>query len=205
MTTIIKSLPGVSREVLSKDAPQLLPLQDSLPSLTIITSSSPIFTETKKGFQADLPLNHIPLAIVRPKTTKDVSAIVHFSASSTPRVPITVRSGGHDFWGRSCASGSLVIDIREINSVTVATDSKSAKIGGGILAVNLLKQLEPHGLVATTGVCPSVGKFCRLLGSALFLDCMLSRVLWLGFSWRLWPTCRKLWTWSGSNHERNHC
>ncbi|KAF5371134.1 hypothetical protein D9758_004133 [Tetrapyrgos nigripes] len=165
MATTTKDWPGVSREVLAKDAPQLLPLQDSLPSLAIITSSSDVFTAAKSGFQVDLPPDHVPLAVVRPKATGEVSTIVRFATSSTPRVPITVRSGSHDFWGRSSAKGALVIDMRQINSVTVASDRKSATVGGGILAADLLTQLEPHNLLATTGVCPSVG-FCgwSLLG-----------------------------------------
>ena len=50
-----------------------------------------------------------------------------------------------------------MIDLREQDSITLAQDVKSLKVGGGALAINLRRFLGRYALVATTGLCGTVG------------------------------------------------
>ncbi len=47
--------------------------------------------------------------------------------------------------------------MRELDSIVLADDKKSVRIGGGTISENLTKFLAPHGLVAVQGGCSSVG------------------------------------------------
>ncbi|KAL4908292.1 hypothetical protein BDW74DRAFT_99295 [Aspergillus multicolor] len=96
-----------------------------------------------------------PLAILRPSNSEDVSTAVSFLASSS--ISFTVRVSGHDMHSRSVVDGSVVLDLRLLNNVTVNEEKKIATIGGGTLVGDLLSALEPHGLVTPVGTVSSVG------------------------------------------------
>jgi FAD/FMN-containing dehydrogenase len=145
--------PAGSRFVLEADAPTLLELQTVSLDLKIYTTSHPKFQTLNTYFHLDLTPH--PLAIIRPTIPLQVSQIIRFATSSN--IPFTVRAGGHDSWGRSAVTGALTIDLRELDSITLADDKKSVRIGGGTISENLTKFLAPHGLVAVQGGCSSVG------------------------------------------------
>jgi len=61
--------------------------------------------------------HHIrPAAVVRPTIPRDVTEAVRFAPRRS--FPLAVRSGGHDFAGRSTGTG-VVIDLTGLNRVTV--------------------------------------------------------------------------------------
>lgn len=144
-----------SKQTISSEAPALLSLLSQSPHLKIITPSSPSFAKFNKIYNKDT--TSVPLALIRPTSESDVATIVRFAVSASPPVPICVRGGGLDFWDRSNVNGSLVIDLKEMDSVEVVSDKKSAIIGGGTISLNLARCLETHGLVATLGGCYNVG------------------------------------------------
>ncbi|PMD36579.1 FAD-binding domain-containing protein [Hyaloscypha variabilis F] len=147
------ALPGSSVSALELEAPILLKLQTTSPSLKIYTPSHPSFKIINTYF--NLSLTAHPLAITRPTNTLQISQILSFT--STHSIPFTVRSGGHDSYGRSAISGSLIIDVRELDEIVLSSDQTSVRIGGGVISENLTKFLAPHGLVAVQGGCSSVG------------------------------------------------
>lgn len=128
----------------------------SHPRLKIYTSSSPSF----KSLKAIWNLNYItnsPLALIRPNSS-EVSIVVKYC--SVNKIPLAVRSGGHDLWGRSLPNDGIILDIRELNSIVLAEDRKSVIIGGGVQTGTLTAFLDTHGLVTATtpfGVVGQVG------------------------------------------------
>jgi FAD/FMN-containing dehydrogenase len=84
------------------------------------------------------------LATVRPQTAKDISSILQFCLKNN--VDFCVRTGGHDCASRTLVHGALVIDMRDINHVTISDDRQNAKIGGGILSGELCEVLGKEGL-----------------------------------------------------------
>jgi hypothetical protein len=144
---------GASHATLELEAPVLLELQKESPGLKIFTPSSLDFATLNQYFLLDLAPR--PLAICRPTNDDQVAHIVRFGVSQN--IEFTVRTGGHDSWGRSAVDGAIIIDMREIDNAVLAEDRKSARIGGGTISGNLTKFLAPQGLVAVQGGCSSVG------------------------------------------------
>jgi hypothetical protein len=152
------SPPGSSAALIEREAPILSPLlasspHPSSPDLKIYTPSDPTFKTLNTYFHLDLSAQ--PLAIVRPTSIDQVSHIISFATRNA--IPFTVRCGGHDSWGRSAVSGALTIDLRELDEITLSSDHKSVRIGGGVISGNLTSFLAPYGLVAVQGGCSSVG------------------------------------------------
>ena len=123
------------------------------PDLPWITSDSSSYAEKRHIFRLDNP--SVPRAIAVPQKAEDVAAIIRLVRQL--KIPVTVRSGGHDTWGRSIVQDGICIDMRDINFVEVSPDRKTARIGGGILTGQLLEVLEKEDLVAASGSVPDVG------------------------------------------------
>ncbi|KAJ5730837.1 uncharacterized protein N7483_005345 [Penicillium malachiteum] len=116
-------------------------------------SDSPDFADLCSAFIINATKK--PSLIVRPRSAEDISGLV--SILTTNDIPFTIRGGGHDMFGRSQVDGAVTIDMREICHVHVDSASKTARVGGGIISMNLLKELEKHQMVTPHPVTPSVG------------------------------------------------
>lgn len=128
-------------------------LRTKHPSLYIVAKSHPDFDGLR------LLYNHAlveePLLIAQPQTEREVSAVVTVARDSA--LPLAIRSGGHDFWGRSLAHNGIILDMRRMDFVSVQSDKSSATVGGGILAGHLQQVLGGQGLFTPTGQVKSVG------------------------------------------------
>lgn len=151
----ISGLEGASRATIEADAPSLLSMLDKHPRLLIFTSSTSGFEDVRQTCNSNVTTQ--PLAIVRPRTEAEVSSVVTHCAGHSPRIPLAIRSGGHDMWGRSLVEDGVVIDLRALDQVEVAEDKSSARIGGGITGGALIKHLETVSLSTPTGFCTGVG------------------------------------------------
>lgn len=118
-----------------------------------VKPSSPDYGEFRQQYILDTPA--VPLGIARPQTAEDVARIVSYAV--TESIEITVRSGGHDLYGRCFAQDALGIDMRDIAFVDVDSAGTSATIGGGILAGSLATELAKKNLATAYGSVPSVG------------------------------------------------
>lgn len=93
--------------------------------------------------------NATPLGIAQPKTVEDISALVKFA--HTHSLPITVRSGGNDLFGRSFVSGVLAIDVRALDAIDIDVTKKTAKVAGGVTVDSLAKAVAEKGCIVATG------------------------------------------------------
>ncbi|KAJ3526667.1 hypothetical protein NM208_g11079 [Fusarium decemcellulare] len=96
-----------------------------------------------------------PRVITRPQTAEQVAAVVKACLSLTLE-PI-VRGGGHDMFGRFSALDAVTIDLRDLKTITVSSDKKTARVGGGATNYQVLEALSEHELTAPTGSCGTVG------------------------------------------------
>ncbi|KAJ6109987.1 6-hydroxy-D-nicotine oxidase [Penicillium sp. IBT 16267x] len=137
-------------------AAHLAAIQDFLldhPTIKYISPSSAEFGAARQVWNDSRRDN--PLAFVQPQSPADVAAVIKFAKSSG--IPFTLRSGGHNLEGLAIVQDALLIDLRALNSVTVAEDRKSATVGGGILQGELVNELWDQGLATSTGTIPTVG------------------------------------------------
>ncbi|KAL3433964.1 hypothetical protein BDV09DRAFT_205068 [Aspergillus tetrazonus] len=95
------------------------------------------------------------LVCARPRTEDEVSHLVQFCTKE--KILFAVRSGGHDFFGRSLVHEGILIDMRDMDTVSVEADRASARVGGGVIAGHLQETLDSHGLFTPTGQAKSVG------------------------------------------------
>jgi FAD binding domain/Berberine and berberine like len=112
-----------------------------------------------------------PRAVVLCRTPEDVVEAVAFARRSG--IEITVRSGGHDFAGRSSGPG-IVLDLRLMDSVEVS-DGQAA-VGPGLRLGDLYAALAQHDVTIPAGCGATVGIGGQALGGGLGL---------LGRSWGL--------------------
>ncbi|KAH7136849.1 D-lactate dehydrogenase [Dactylonectria estremocensis] len=123
------------------------------PHIIYATPTSENYEALREAYILDNPA--VPLAIVRPQTADDVALLVSHAVAQG--IEISVRSGGHDLFGRCFAQDALAIDMRDIDFVHVADDRCSATIGGGVIASHLAAELGRHKLATAFGSAPTVG------------------------------------------------
>jgi FAD/FMN-containing dehydrogenase len=123
---------------------QLTGLISSHPNLKVYTPLSPHFQALKAIWNLEYAPNE-PIALIRITTPSEVSIVIQFCVSH--KLPLAVRSGGHDLWGRSLIDGAVILDIRELNQIVLAEDQKSITIGGGTQTGDVVKFLDSYGLV----------------------------------------------------------
>ncbi|NUR93230.1 MAG: FAD-dependent oxidoreductase, partial [Nonomuraea sp.] len=117
-----------------------------------------------------------PLVVARCRTASDVVAAL--GQARGRGLPVAVRSGGHDFAGRSTTTG-LLVDLGDLTGVRLADGL--VRVGAGTRLAELYGSLEPLGLTLPAGSGPTVGIGGLTLGGGL------------GFLGRTWGlTCDRL-------------
>lgn len=136
------------------EAPGLLPLYDRFPQI-IYTRSDPIYPEISASFNQAISVK--PLAVIRAYEEEHVTATI--IAARSAGLPLGIRSGGSELTGRIVLGidDGIILDLRGLNSVTIAGDSASATVGGGILTGELAPALGDRGLFTPIGWHPMVG------------------------------------------------
>ena len=133
--------------------PALDKIREAIPDLKMYTRSSPRY-ETLRGVYNKL-VTAKPLVMCRPTSVPQIQAIV--KAVSGLGVPLGVRCGGHDVFGRGCIADSVTIDMRELDTQELADDKKTVTISGGITSKNLVGFLGLHGLCTSNGFAGEAG------------------------------------------------
>jgi FAD binding domain/Berberine and berberine like len=134
-------------------------LRSTITSGRVLTGG-PEFENAVTLFNAAVDIR--PAVVVRCVTTADVQAGVR--AAREHGVPVSVRGGGHDFWGRALRPGGLVLDLTGMRDVRVDADRRVATVGGGALSSDVVGAAERVGLTAVTGTAGSVGMVGITLG-----------------------------------------
>jgi hypothetical protein len=105
-----------------------------------------------------------PQAVVLCRTPADVIETIAFAHRSG--IPVTARSGGHDFAGRSSGPG-IVLDLRAMHSLEVADGL--ATVGPGFRLGELYAALAQHDVTIPAGCGATVGIGGQALGGGLGL------------------------------------
>jgi FAD/FMN-containing dehydrogenase len=96
-----------------------------------------------------------PAIITLPESEAHVAAIVKHCIAVD--LDFVIRGGGHDCHGRYTVKDALSIDLRKLNSVTIAPDRKTASVGGGTTLSRFLEILDEQQLHGPSGICGDVG------------------------------------------------
>lgn len=87
-----------------------------------------------------------PLAVLRPKDTNEVSAIMTIAAATkTPIVPV---SGNTGLNGGAQAMGTLLLSLDRLNTITeIDTQGRTATVGAGVILSALHDASDAHDLI----------------------------------------------------------
>jgi FAD/FMN-containing dehydrogenase len=96
-----------------------------------------------------------PAVIARPSDVAGVQAVVALARESG--APLAIRSGGHSVAGFSTTEGGIVLDLRDLDSITVDPEHGTAEAGGGIDWAAFDAATQQHGLAVTGGRISTTG------------------------------------------------
>lgn len=119
------------------------------------------FTDAARTFIAQ----GSPDVVARPRDAAEVARALHLARDLG--LTLTVRSGGHSMAGVSTARDGMLIDLREMDSVSVDPGSRRVSIGGGARWGQVARALAPHGLALTAGDTAGVGVGGLTLGGGI--------------------------------------
>jgi FAD/FMN-containing dehydrogenase len=106
-----------------------------------------------------------PAAVAYCVDEADVSAAVRFANEHGLR--IAVRSGGHNGGGLGSVDDGLVIDLSQMNAVTVDAPAKLARVQGGTLLKDMIEATHQHGLTVPVGIIGTTGVGGLTLGGGI--------------------------------------
>ena len=95
-----------------------------------------------------------PDVIVTVASDADVIEAVKLARSRGLR--ISVRAGGHSWIATSLRDGGMLVDLSQLNGVTVDAASRTATVQPAIKNTEVVAALEQHGLAFPAGHCPTV-------------------------------------------------
>jgi FAD/FMN-containing dehydrogenase len=108
-----------------------------------------------------------PFAVARPVSAADVQAAVRWAVKYD--VSMRARGGGHSYAGYSTLSGGVVLDLRQLKTISVERSTGTATVGAGVQLIDLYAALAAYGATVPAGSCPSVGVAGHALGGGMGL------------------------------------
>jgi FAD/FMN-containing dehydrogenase len=127
---------------------------------TVFTPDHAGYDEARTIFNS--MIDRRPAYIARCSDADDVIAALAFARRQG--LPISVRSGGHSVAGNSLVEDGLVVDMRDVNEVSVDPDAQTAVVGGGATWSHFDRAAQPHGLATTGGRVSTTGVAGLTLG-----------------------------------------
>jgi len=121
----------------------------------VLEKSDPAYESTLAGLLWNqLRSARRPDLIVRVRDEHDVVKAMNFADHNNLRV--VARGGGHSWSGLAVRDGGMLIDLQNLNQVTVDSGSMRASIQPFVSNREIITHLEPYGLAFPTGHCPTV-------------------------------------------------
>ena len=106
-----------------------------------------------------------PAAIAYCVDEQDVAAAIGFARERGLR--IAVRGGGHNGGGLGSVDDGLVIDLSQINQITVDPAARMVRVGGGALLGQVDAAAHEHGWAVPAGVISTTGVGGLTLGGGI--------------------------------------
>jgi hypothetical protein len=118
----------------------------------VIDPTDPAYDRTRQVFSA--AVDRHPAVIARPVNAPEVAAVI--AAARESGLPLAIRSGGHGA-GLGTNDGGIVLDVRDLNSLEIDVEGRTAWAGSGLTAGEYTKRVGAHGFVTGFGDAGSVG------------------------------------------------
>lgn len=131
---------------------QIQSLSDHLQGRVVLPSSSD-YDEVRTIWNA--MIDKKPALIVECGGTDDVVHAIKFGRAND--LEISIRGVGHNIAGNSLCDGGLMIDLSQLNSVTVDTSTRRAFVDPGATLGDFDAATQEHGLATPIGINSTTG------------------------------------------------
>ena len=129
----------------------------------VVTPSDPDWDATRQVFNLAMDLR--PTAVALPRDVRDVVAAVDYARANGLRV--APQATGHNADAHGALEETLLVDVRELQEVSVDVDARRVRVGAGVKWGRVAPQLSEHGLAALHGSSPDVGVAGYSLGGGM--------------------------------------
>ncbi|MDF2869968.1 MAG: yvdP 1 [Anaerocolumna sp.] len=133
----------------------------------IVLPTDPVYDEARQGFNHGV--QNYPLIINYCRCVEDVRNAVKWSVCHC--IPPRIRSGGHNYEGYSNGNSVLVIDVSEMNSISLEEERNVVQVQGGVTNGQLYNYLGERDYPFPGGTCPTVGLSGFASGGGWGLSC----------------------------------
>jgi FAD/FMN-containing dehydrogenase len=129
----------------------------------LIGPDDPGYEEARALFNA--MIDKRPAVIVRCASAEEVAKAVGFARSHD--LPVAMRGGGHNGGGLGSVDDGVLIDLSLLRSVSVDSDSRTVRAGGGCTWAEVDAATHAHGLAVPCGVISTTGVGGLTLGGGI--------------------------------------
>jgi FAD binding domain/Berberine and berberine like len=129
----------------------------------LIAPTDPSYDGARALFNA--MIDKRPAMIARCARPEDVASAIAFARRHD--VPLAVRGGGHNGGGLGSVDDGIVVDLSLMRSVSVDSESRTVRVGGGCTWGEVDAATHEHGLAVPCGVIASTGVGGLTLGGGL--------------------------------------
>ena len=131
-------------------------------------ADGPVFVPGDDGYAEELATFNLamrqePAVVVGAAGAADVSAAIRFAAER--QLPVGVLATGHGI--TLPADGAVLITTRRMNGVSIAPETRTAQVEGGVRSQQLTEAAAAYGLAALTGSSPLVSVVGLVCGGGL--------------------------------------
>jgi FAD/FMN-containing dehydrogenase len=119
----------------------------------VIAPEDPDYDDARQMFLGDV--DERPGVIVKVADTLDVSRVI--AAARDTGLDLAVRSGGHSPAAHSTTTGGIVLDLRDLNTLELDTEARTASAGTGLTAGEYTRAAAAQDLATGFGDTASVG------------------------------------------------
>lgn len=122
----------------------------------VLVEGNPGWTEARRNFRSCVDYDQlVPKAIVFCQNVADVQNAVRWARENG--VPLRVRCGRHSYEAYSIAAGAVIVDVSEMDEISVDAASGTARVGAGVYCLDLHQQLYDVGWTIPAASGASVG------------------------------------------------
>ncbi len=106
-----------------------------------------------------------PAIVARCLSAADVAKSIELARHE--KLVIALRSGGHSMLGWGTCDDGIVVDTSPLKHIEIDPVNRTARVGAGVLAAELVGATYAHGLTPVMSQCPTVGVAGLALGGGL--------------------------------------